>query len=104
MNQMSVWLMLANEGMAKNDSFCAATPSAMVFGKSDGDRFAVTRDLTLKPGYVLQFKVSVQQGSSPSEEEQQLRTFARMAPREQSFPYSIKEGTHLSKSSPVSGW
>lgn len=66
MNQMSVWLMLANEGMAKNDSFCAATPSAMVFGKSDGDRFAVTRDLTLKPGYVLQFKVSVQQGSSPA--------------------------------------
>lgn len=57
MNQMSVWLMLANEGMAKNETFCSATPSAMVFGKSDGDRFAVTRDLTLKPGYVLQFKV-----------------------------------------------
>lgn len=57
MNQMSVWLMLANEGMLKNETFCSATPSAMVFGKSDGDRFAVTRDLTLKPGYVLQFKV-----------------------------------------------
>lgn len=57
MNQMSVWLMLANEGMVKNETFCSATPSAMVFGKSDGDRFAVTRDLTLKPGYVLQFKV-----------------------------------------------
>lgn len=57
MNQMSVWLMLANEGMTKNESFCSATPSAMLFGKSDGDRFAVTRDLTLKPGYVLQFKV-----------------------------------------------
>ncbi|KAB0375952.1 hypothetical protein FD755_012595, partial [Muntiacus reevesi] len=56
MNQMSVWLMLANEGMVKNETFCSATPSAMVFGKSDGDRFAVTRDLTLKPGYVLQFK------------------------------------------------
>jgi hypothetical protein len=54
---MSVWLTLANEGMVKNETFCAATPSAMVFGKSDGDRFAVTRDLTLKPGYVLQFKV-----------------------------------------------
>ena len=64
MNQMSVWLMLANEGMAKNDSFCATTPSAMVFGKSDGDRFAVTRDLTLKPGYVLQFKVFMQLGLS----------------------------------------
>ena len=49
--------MLANEGMVKNETFCSATPSAMVFGKSDGDRFAVTRDLTLKPGYVLQFKV-----------------------------------------------
>ena len=57
MNQLSVWLMLANEGMTKNESFCSATPSAMLFGKSDGDRFAVTRDLTLKPGYVLQFKV-----------------------------------------------
>uniref|UniRef100_K7F7A9 Reelin n=1 Tax=Pelodiscus sinensis TaxID=13735 RepID=K7F7A9_PELSI len=57
MNQLSVWLMLANEGMTKNESFCSATPSAMIFGKSDGDRFAVTRDLTLKPGYVLQFKV-----------------------------------------------
>lgn len=61
MNQMSVWLMLANEGMATNETFCAATPSAMVFGKSDGDRFAVTRDLTLKPGYVLQFKVFLHQ-------------------------------------------
>uniref|UniRef100_A0A8C3X6X5 Reelin n=1 Tax=Catagonus wagneri TaxID=51154 RepID=A0A8C3X6X5_9CETA len=59
MNQMSVWLMLANEGMAKNETFCSATPSAMVFGKSDGDRFAVTRDLTLKPGYVLQFKLNI---------------------------------------------
>ncbi|ELW72090.1 Reelin [Tupaia chinensis] len=59
MNQMSVWLMLANEGMVKNETFCAATPSAMVFGKSDGDRFAVTRDLTLKPGYVLQFKLNI---------------------------------------------
>ncbi|NXS29928.1 RELN protein, partial [Pomatostomus ruficeps] len=59
MNQMSVWLMLANEGMTKNESFCSATPSAMLFGKSDGDRFAVTRDLTLKPGYVLQFKLNI---------------------------------------------
>ncbi|XP_077327999.1 reelin isoform X2 [Lithobates pipiens] len=59
MNQLSVWLMLANEGMVKNESFCSVTPSAMIFGKSDGDRFAVTRDLTLKPGYVLQFKLNV---------------------------------------------
>ncbi|KAJ7407130.1 hypothetical protein WISP_128431 [Willisornis vidua] len=59
MNQMSVWLMLANEGMTKNESFCSATPSAMLFGKSDGDRFAVTRDLSLKPGYVLQFKLNI---------------------------------------------
>ncbi|KAK2096413.1 hypothetical protein P7K49_025447 [Saguinus oedipus] len=59
MNQMSVWLMLANEGMLKNETFCAATPSAMIFGRSDGDRFAVTRDLTLKPGYVLQFKLNI---------------------------------------------
>ncbi|KAE8616335.1 hypothetical protein XENTR_v10008776 [Xenopus tropicalis] len=58
-NQMNVWLMLANEGMPKNESFCSLTPSAMIFGKSDGDRFAVTRDLTLKPGYVLQFKLNV---------------------------------------------
>lgn len=105
MNQMSVWLMLANEGMAKNDSFCAATPSAMVFGKSDGDRFAVTRDLALKPGYVLQFKVSTtglfpeRGGAIPAPP-----TFAQMAPREQNFPYSSKKGAHLSKGSPVSGW
>ncbi|OXB71770.1 UNVERIFIED_CONTAM: hypothetical protein H355_005659, partial [Colinus virginianus] len=59
MNQLSVWLILANEGMTKNESFCSATPSAMLFGKSDGDRFAVTRDLTLKPGYVLQFKLNI---------------------------------------------
>lgn len=63
MNQLSVWLMLANEGMTKNESFCSATPSAMLFGKSDGDRFAVTRDLSLKPGYVLQFKVFFKQKS-----------------------------------------
>ncbi|ETE68855.1 Reelin, partial [Ophiophagus hannah] len=62
MNQLSMWLMLANEGMPKNETFCSATPSAMIFGKSDGDRFAVTRDLVLKPGYVLQFKL----GSSSS--------------------------------------
>ncbi|KAK1334968.1 hypothetical protein QTO34_004542 [Cnephaeus nilssonii] len=54
MNQMSVWLMLANEGMLKNETFCSATPSS-----HDGDRFAVTRDLTLKPGYVLQFKLNI---------------------------------------------
>nr|XP_028602407.1 reelin isoform X2 [Podarcis muralis] len=59
MNQLSVWLMLANEGMPKNETFCSATPSAMIFGKSEGDRFAVTRDLTLKPGYVLQFKLNI---------------------------------------------
>lgn len=64
MNQMSVWLILANEGMVKNETFCSVTPSAMVFGKSDGDRFAVTRDLILKPGYVLQFKVRLTQFSS----------------------------------------
>lgn len=92
MNQMSVWLMLANEGMAKNDSFCAATPSAMVFGKSDGDRFAVTRDLTLKPGYVLQFKVSVQQGSSPSAEEQQLRLWHEWLPENRVFHFLLKRG------------
>ena len=59
LNQMSVWLMLGNEGMEKesNNSFCASTPSAMVFGRSDGDRVAVTRDLALRPGYTLQFKV-----------------------------------------------
>jgi len=59
LNQMSVWLMLGNEGMASesNSSFCAPTPSAMVFGRSDGDRVAVTRDLALRPGYTLQFKV-----------------------------------------------
>lgn len=51
--------MLGNEGMEKesNNSFCSPTPSAMVFGRSDGDRVAVTRDLALRPGYTLQFKV-----------------------------------------------
>lgn len=51
--------MLGNEGMEResNDSFCAPTPSAMVFGRSDGDRVAVTRDLALRHGYTLQFKV-----------------------------------------------
>ncbi|KAG5845891.1 hypothetical protein ANANG_G00143990 [Anguilla anguilla] len=60
LNQMSVWLMLGNEGMEeRNDSFCAPTPSAMVFGRSDGDRVAVTRDLALRPGYTLQFKLNI---------------------------------------------
>ncbi|XP_068578627.1 reelin-like isoform X1 [Cebidichthys violaceus] len=61
LNQMSVWLMLGNEGMEKesNNSFCASTPSAMVFGRSDGDRVAVTRDLALRPGYTLQFKLNI---------------------------------------------
>lgn len=51
--------MLGNEGMDKeqNGSFCAPTPSGMVFGRSDGDRVAVTRDIALQPGYTLQFKV-----------------------------------------------
>lgn len=57
--------MLGNEGMEResNDSFCAPTPSAMVFGRSDGDRVAVTRDLALRHGYTLQFKVSPSEGS-----------------------------------------
>lgn len=61
LNQMSVWLMLGNEGLEResNDSFCAPAPSAMVFGRSDGDRVAVTRDLSLRHGYTLQFKVPV---------------------------------------------
>ncbi|XP_057204020.1 reelin isoform X1 [Triplophysa rosa] len=61
LNQMGVWLMLGNEGMDKdrNGSFCAPTPSAIVFGRSDGDRMAVTRDLSLRPGYTLQFKLNI---------------------------------------------
>uniref|UniRef100_A0A3Q3J4K3 Reelin n=1 Tax=Monopterus albus TaxID=43700 RepID=A0A3Q3J4K3_MONAL len=61
LNQMSVWLMLGNEGMEResNNSFCAPTPSAMVFGRSDGDRIAITRDLALRPGYTLQFKLNI---------------------------------------------
>lgn len=64
---MGVWLMLGNEGMDKdrNGSFCAHTPSAIVFGRSDGDRMAVTRDLSLRPGYTLQFKVCCQTPSFP---------------------------------------
>ncbi|KAK7890905.1 hypothetical protein WMY93_022868 [Mugilogobius chulae] len=31
----------------------------MVFGRSDGDRVAVTRDLALRPGYTLQFKLNI---------------------------------------------
>lgn len=59
LNQIGVWLMLGNEGMDKeqNGTFCATTPSAMVFGRSDGDRVAVTRDIALQSGYTLQFKV-----------------------------------------------
>lgn len=51
--------MLGNEGMERdsNSSFCAPTASSMVFGRSDGDRVAVTRDLVLRPRYTLQFKV-----------------------------------------------
>lgn len=51
--------MLGNEGMEResNDSYCSPTPSAMVFGRSEGDRVAVTRDLALRHGYTLQFKV-----------------------------------------------
>ena len=62
---MSVWLMLGNEGMERdsNNSFCTPTPSAMVFGRSDGDRVAVTRDLVLRPGYTLQFKVGPPYGT-----------------------------------------
>ncbi|MGH0173041.1 UNVERIFIED_CONTAM: hypothetical protein FKN15_001931 [Acipenser sinensis] len=59
LNQLSMWLMLANEGMEKNETFCTASPSAMTFGKSEGDRFAVTRDLTVRPGYTLQFKLNI---------------------------------------------
>ncbi|XP_058243950.1 reelin isoform X2 [Hemibagrus wyckioides] len=61
LHQMSVWLLLGNEGMDKerNGSFCATTPSAMVFGRSDGDRIAMTRDIALRPGYTLQFKLNI---------------------------------------------
>ncbi|XP_077424138.1 reelin isoform X2 [Vanacampus margaritifer] len=61
LNQMSVWLMLGNEGMERdsNNSFCAPTASSMVFGRSDGNRVAVTRDLALRPGYTLQFKLNI---------------------------------------------
>lgn len=95
--------MLANEGMAKNGSFCAATPSAMVFGKSDGDRFAVTRDLTLKPGYVLQFKVSTRQGSSQSRRRTENSHFYTQE-ENTDFSYSVKEGTHLNENTPGLGW
>lgn len=50
---MSVWLMLVNEGMVKNEIFCFVTSLVMVFGKLDGDRFVVIWDLILKFGYVL---------------------------------------------------
>ncbi|KAM9481369.1 reelin [Clarias gariepinus] len=61
LNQMSIWLMLGNEGVTKkqNGSFCAPTPSALVFGRSDGDRVAVTRDIALQPGSTLQFKLNI---------------------------------------------
>lgn len=45
--------MLVNEGMVKNDSFCAIMSLVMVFGKLDGDWFVVIWDLILKFGYVL---------------------------------------------------
>ncbi|XP_048861285.1 reelin-like [Brienomyrus brachyistius] len=61
LNQMSLWLMLGNEGMDRgsNASFCSPTPSALVFGRSDGDRVAVTRDLALRAGHTLQFKLNI---------------------------------------------
>lgn len=37
MNQMSVWLMLVNEGMVKNEIFCVVILLVMIFGKLDGD-------------------------------------------------------------------
>lgn len=93
MNQMSVWLMLANEGMLKNETFCSATPSAMVFGKSDGDRFAVTRDLTLKPGYVLQFKVFMLKPLPRADQgaNHLPYLYGKLAKNTQ-FSYTIKEG------------
>ncbi|XP_005995356.1 reelin isoform X2 [Latimeria chalumnae] len=91
LNQLGVWLMLANEGMTKNESFCSATPSAMVFGKTDGDRFAVTRDLTLKPGYVLQFKLNIGCTTQYSSSAPVLLQFSHDAGRSWSL---VKEGCY----------
>ena len=97
--------MLANEGMVKNETFCSATPSAMVFGKSDGDRFAVTRDLTLKPGYVLQFKVLLHRSlpRAGQRAEHPPDSYVKLKGHK-FFTLSFKEGTHLSKSLTVLDW
>lgn len=89
--------MLANEGMVKNETFCATTPSAMVFGKSDGDRFAVTRDLTLKPGYVLQFKVFMHKGLPKAGEKSKIVFIFISETNNTNFSCSVDKGTHLNE-------
>ncbi|XDV29817.1 hypothetical protein PO909_032854, partial [Leuciscus waleckii] len=93
LNQMSVWLMLGNEGMDKdrNGSFCAPTPSAIVFGRSDGDRMAVTRDLSLRPGYTLQFKLNIGCESSFSASAPVLLQFSHDAGRSWAL---VREGCY----------
>uniref|UniRef100_A0A8C4RCQ5 Reelin n=1 Tax=Eptatretus burgeri TaxID=7764 RepID=A0A8C4RCQ5_EPTBU len=54
-----VWLDTANEGMPDEQPFCSPRDSALVFGKSDGDRFAITRDFEVLPGFVLQFQLNI---------------------------------------------
>ncbi|XP_029602760.1 reelin, partial [Salmo trutta] len=97
LNQMSVWLMLGNEGMEKerNGSFCATTPSAMVFGRSDGDRVAVTRDLALRPGYTLQFKLNIGCESQFSASAPVLLQYSHDAGRTWAL---VKEGCYPSSS------
>ncbi|XP_064807239.1 reelin-like isoform X2 [Oncorhynchus masou masou] len=97
LNQMSVWLMLGNEGMEneRNGSFCAPTPSAMVFGRSDGDRVAVTRDLVLRPGYTLQFKLNIGCESQFSASASVLLQYSHDAGRTWAL---VKEGCYLGSS------
>lgn len=72
----------------------------MVFGRSDGDRFAVTRDLALKPGYVLQFKVCMQQGSPRAGEG--MRTSHSYTQREHRLSHVLFKKGHTHTKAPQS--
>ncbi|XP_078717259.1 LOW QUALITY PROTEIN: reelin [Lampetra fluviatilis] len=57
----SIWLTTANEGRhGDEEDLCSPpSPTALVFGLAQGNRYAVTRDLDVKPGHSLQFKLNI---------------------------------------------
>ncbi|TRY95474.1 hypothetical protein DNTS_000445 [Danionella cerebrum] len=101
MSQSSVWLLLGNEGLEKepNASFCSPASNALVFGRSDGDRAALTRDLSLRPGYTLQFKLNIGCESSFSASAPVLLQFSHDAGRSWAL---VREGCFPSSPGTVS--